>query len=72
MVRRHGSGCHQTTVQKKWSIQDNICVMPCYYQSHPVVRGYRQKLHAFWKEKRLFQVGEKGLCDQVRMIQKKG
>ena len=46
--------------------------MPCYYQSQPVVRGYRQKLHAFWKEKRLFQVGEKGLCDQVRMIQKKG
>ena len=46
--------------------------MPCYYQSHPVVRGYRQKLHAFWKEKRLFQVGEKGLRDQVRMIQKKG
>ena len=72
MVRRHGSGCQQTTVQKKWLIQDNICVMPCYYQSQPVVRGYRQKLHAFWKEKRLFQVGEKELCDQVRMIQKKG
>ena len=46
--------------------------MPCYYQSQPVVRGYRQKLHAFWKEKRLFQVREKELCDQVRMIQKKG
>ena len=28
------------------------------YQSQPGVRGYRQRLHAFWKEKRLFQVGE--------------
>ena len=33
---------------------------------------YRQRLHAFWKEKGLFQVGEQRLCDQVRMIQKKG
>ena len=35
------------------------------------MRGYRQRLHAFRKEKVLFQVGEQRLCDQVRMIQKK-
>ena len=58
--------------QKKWSTQDNICVMTCYYQSQPGVRGYRQRLHAFWKEKGLFQVGEQRLCYQVWMIQKKG
>ena len=29
-------------------------------------------MHDFWKEKGLFQVGEQRLCDQVRMIQKKG
>ena len=36
------------------------------------MRGHRQRLHAFWKEKRLFQAGEQSLCGQVRMIQKKG
>ena len=30
------------------------------------------RLHPFWKEKGLYQVGEQRLCDQVRMIQKKG
>ena len=43
----------QATVRKKWSTQNNICVMTCYYQSQPGVRGYRQRLHAFWKEKRV-------------------
>ena len=46
--------------------------MACYYQSQSDVRGYRQRLHAFWKEKGLFQVGELRLCDHVRMIQRKG
>ena len=46
--------------------------MTCYYQIQPCVRGHRQRLHAFWKEKRLFQAGEQSLCGQVRMIQKKG
>ena len=58
MVRTRAPGRHQATVQKKWSTQDNICVMTCYYQSQPGVRGYRQRLNAFWKEKGLFQVGE--------------
>ena len=31
--------------------------MTCYYQNHQGVRGYRLTLHAFWKEKELFQVG---------------
>ena len=72
MVRTRGPGCHQATVRKKWSTKDNICVMTCYYQSQPGVRGYRQRLHAFWKEKGLFQVGEQRLCGQVRMIQRIG
>ena len=32
------------------------------------MRGYSQILHAFWKEKWLFQVGEQRLCGQVQMI----
>ena len=67
VVRTRRSSRHQVTVRKKWSTQDNICVMTSYYQSQPAVRGNRQRLHAFWKEKRLFQVKEQKLCDQVRM-----
>ena len=55
VVRTRGTGHHRATVRKKWSTQD-ICVMKCYYQSQPDVRGYRQRLHAFWKEKGFFQV----------------
>ena len=58
LVRTRGPDCHQATVRIKWTKQDNICVMTCYYQSQPGLRGYRQGLHAFWKEKVLLQVGE--------------
>ena len=44
------------------------CVMTCYYQSQPGVRGYRQRLHAFWKEKGLFQAGEQRLCDSKERL----
>ena len=66
MVCMRRPGHHQDTVQKKWLAQDNICVMACYCQSQSDVRGYRQRLHAFWKEKGLFQVGEQSLCDQFK------
>ena len=59
--RTRGPGRHQATVRKKWLTQDNICVMTCYYQIQPGVRGYRQRLHVFWKEKGLFQVGEQSV-----------
>ena len=59
---------HQRTVQIKWSTQDNICVMTCYYQSQPGAEGYRQRLDVFWEEKGLFQKGEQRLYDQVEMI----
>ena len=41
-------------------------------QSQLGATGYRQRLHAFWKEKGLFHTGEQRFCDQVRIIQKKG
>ena len=40
----------------------NIAVMECYYLSKPVdengraVRGYRQRMHAVWKERGLQKV----------------
>ena len=72
VVRMRRPGRHQPTVQEKLSTQNNICVMTCYYQSQPGVKGYRQRSHTLWKEKGLFQVGEQRLCDQVHMIHKKG
>ena len=54
VVRTHGPGRHLATVQKKWSAQDNICVITYYYQSQPGVRGYRQRLHDFCKDKNGF------------------
>ena len=59
-------------MQEKWLTHDNICLMTCYYQSQPGVRGYRQRLHAFWNEKGFLQLGEQSLCDQAGMIQRKG
>ena len=55
VVRTPGSGRHQATVRRKWSTQDNICVMTCYYQSQSGMRGYRQRLHAFRKKKGYFK-----------------
>ena len=54
VVRTRGPGRHQATVRKNWSTQDTICVMTCYYQNQLGVRGYRQRLHAFWKGKGFF------------------
>ena len=33
VVTMHGPGRHQATIRKKWSTQDYICVMKCYYQN---------------------------------------
>ena len=54
----------------------NIAVMECYYLSKPVdengrpVRGYRQRMHAVWKERGLQKITEQRLCDQARAIRK--
>ena len=52
VVRKRGPGRNQATVLKKWLTQHSICVMKCYCQSQPGVRRYRQRLLAFWKEKK--------------------
>ena len=50
-------GVPSTLKATKWSKQNKTRVMTCYYQNHLGVRGYRLRLHAFWKEKEFFQVG---------------
>ena len=75
-VGQGGPGRHPATVRMKWSRDINIAVMECYYLSKPVdesgrpVRGYRQRMHAVWKERGLPKITEQRLCDQARAIRK--
>ena len=58
-VGQDGPGRHPATARMKWSRDMNITVMECYYLSKPVdesgrpVIGYRQRMHAIWKERGL-------------------
>ena len=36
-------------IRKKWR-QENRIVMECYYRSKPKINGYRQRMHAIWKD----------------------
>ena len=54
-----GPGRHPATASLKWNRDMNIAVMECYHLSKPVdgsgrpIRGYRQRIHAVWKERGL-------------------
>ena len=67
---------HPATARLKWSRDMNIAVMECYYLSKPVdesgrpVIGYRQRMHAVWKERGLPKITKQRLCDQARAIRK--
>ena len=75
-VGQGGPGRHPATARIKWSRDMNIAVMECYYLSKPVdesgrpVIGYRQRMHAVWKERGLPKITEQRLCDQARAITK--
>ena len=75
-VGQGGPGRHPATSIVKWSRDMNIAVMECYYLPKPVdesgrpVRGYRQRMHAVWKERGLQKITELRLCDQARKVRK--
>ena len=52
----------------------NIAVIECHYVSKQVdesgrpIRGYRQRMHAVWKERGLPKITKQRLCDQARAI----
>ena len=54
MDRTCGPGCHQATVRRRWLTQDNICLVKCYYESQPELRGYGKRLLTIWEEKKSF------------------
>ena len=76
MGEQRGPGRHPATARTGWSKEMNIAVMECYYLSNPVddngkpVRGYRQRMHSFWKERQSFNITEQRLCGQARLIRK--
>ena len=55
---------------RKWTKEELIAVMKCYYRSEPRVLGYRRRLHQLWSERELFDASEQRLSDQVRAILK--
>ena len=58
--------------RKKWSTNDILCLMKCYYQSKPDERGYRKRMHSLWTENGRFNASEQQLCGQSRNVLKKG
>ena len=69
-------GRHQATartgIRKKWSREENMFVMECYYRSVPSRRGYRKRMLDLWREKGMFIVTEQHLVDQSNQIRKRG
>ena len=49
---------------------DNPFIDGVSIKIQPYLRGYIQRLHAFWKEKGLFPAGEQRLCEKVRIVKK--
>ena len=45
-------------IRKKWTQEGNRMVMECYYRSKPKINGYRQQMHAIWRDKGLFNINE--------------
>ena len=75
-VRQGGPGRCQATAKMKCSKELSVAVIECYYLSTPTdvngrpVRGYRRRMHNFWKERGLPTITEQRLYDQARIIRK--
>ena len=42
-VEKRGPGRQQGTARRKWTTQENVCIMKCYYLSDPDKRGDRKR-----------------------------
>ena len=58
------------TDRRKWSRQDNIKALECYYLSQPEKRGYMKRMHQIWKERRMFNITDQRIADQIRVIKR--
>lgn len=55
----------------KYSRQDNIKIMGCYYRSEPGRRGYIRRMANIWRERGGFALSEERLAMQARTIKNK-
>ena len=70
---KHGHGRHPATARRKWSKEDNKTTILCYLQAkeEPNI-GFRERMHQYWKDYGLFEMGEQHLACQVSSTLKKG
>ena len=74
VVDQTGRGRHPTagtTSRKKYTTEDNIVILKCYYQSNLENTVYRRRMSELWKELDRFEISEQRMADQVRTIFKK-
>lgn len=68
---RRATGPNQQQQRRKWTREDNISVMECYYLSQPNQRGYRKRMHTIWQNKNPnSNITEQRLLNQKRSIEK--
>ena len=73
-AQQRGPGRQPATarrIRKKWSYEENIIVMECFFRSNPKVIGYRKRMHNLWKDMGMFQITEQRLLDQKAQIMRK-
>jgi len=51
--------------RKKWTRDENMFVMECYFRSSPRRLGYRKGILQLWNDKGLFIITEQRLVDQA-------
>ena len=44
--------------------------MECFYLSQPEERGYIKRMHQIWTDRKLFDISEQRIADQVRVIRR--
>ena len=72
--RQHDTGQNAGSANQraKYSRQDNIKIMECYYISEPSKRGYMKRMGQLWRDRGGMNVTDQRLTDQARAIIKKG
>ena len=58
--------------RRRFTRDDNIRVLECYYLSKPTKRGYRRRMLQIWDNRGYEGISEQRLADQVNTILRKG
>lgn len=61
-----------TERRKVWSRQEIINAMEFFCLSQPERRGYMKRMLQLWQERRLFDISDQRIADQVRVIRRNG